>query len=231
MLAGTRGRRGRGGGRLGGVQVQAGEDAVHVGLHRLGLLVVALVGGVVVGAVAWPDDRPARGSGRAAVSSATQHPDTTAAGAMASAGCKTAVDRANLTLTSAVRLQVAVAKQGRILRDPANRKLSGRQVLQKVAPWLRASSGESARFKSCPGRLPPGGGPVHAASILSQAGRSALDGGEDDHVGPVVSAGVVELAAAGHQPQRRGQGGVVHVIGGEPALVVLLDPLDDEPDR
>ena len=41
----------------GGVQVQASEDAVHVGLHRLGLLVVALVGGVVVGAVAWPDDR------------------------------------------------------------------------------------------------------------------------------------------------------------------------------
>lgn len=115
-------------------------------LLLIGLLVVALVGGVVVGAVAWPDDRPARRTGSAAVSSATQRPDTTTAGAMASAGCKTAVDRANLTLTSAVRLQLAVAKQGRILRDPATRRLSGRQVLQKVAPWLRASSGESARF-------------------------------------------------------------------------------------
>ena len=31
------------------------------------------------------------------------------------------------------------------LRDPANRRLSGRRVLQKVAPWLRASAGESAR--------------------------------------------------------------------------------------
>jgi hypothetical protein len=53
------------------------------------LVVVALVGGVVVGAVAWPNDRPVRGTGSAAVSSATQHPDTTA-GAVASAGCKTA---------------------------------------------------------------------------------------------------------------------------------------------
>jgi hypothetical protein len=57
-----------------------------------------------------------------------------------------AVDRANLMLASAVRLQVAVAEQGRILRDPANRRLSGSKVLQTVAAWLRASSGESARF-------------------------------------------------------------------------------------
>jgi hypothetical protein len=109
------------------------------------LVVVALVGGVVVGAVAWPNDRPVRGTGSAAVSSATQHPDTTA-GAVASAGCKTAVDRANLMLASAVRLQAAMAEPGRILRDPANRRLAGSKVLQTVAPWLRASSGESARF-------------------------------------------------------------------------------------
>jgi hypothetical protein len=39
-----------------------------------------------------------------------------------------------------------VAEQGRILRDPANRRLSGPEVLQKLAPRLRASPGESARF-------------------------------------------------------------------------------------
>jgi hypothetical protein len=39
-----------------------------------------------------------------------------------------------------------LAKQGRILRDPVNRRLSGHRVLQKVAPWLRASASESARF-------------------------------------------------------------------------------------
>jgi hypothetical protein len=45
-----------------------------------GLLVVtALVGGVVVGAVAWSDDRPA-GSRTAAVASATQRPTPTTAG-------------------------------------------------------------------------------------------------------------------------------------------------------
>jgi hypothetical protein len=115
-------------------------------LLLIGLLVVAaLVGGVVVGAVAWPDDRPARRTGSAAVSSAIQHSSTTT-GALASAGCKTAVDRANLMLASAVGLRVAVAEQGRILSDPANRRLSGSKVLQKLAPWLRASSGESARF-------------------------------------------------------------------------------------
>ena len=65
---------------------------------------------------------------------------------MASAACKAAVDRANAMLASAVRLREAVAEQGRILRDPANRRLSGSKVLQTVAPWLRASSGESARF-------------------------------------------------------------------------------------
>jgi hypothetical protein len=57
-----------------------------------------------------------------------------------------AVDRANVMLASAVRLQVAVAEQERILRDPANRRLSGREVLQKVAPALQAGSSESARF-------------------------------------------------------------------------------------
>ena len=72
------------------------------------LVVVALVGGVLVGAVAWPDDRPA-GSRTADVSSVPQRPTTsTAAGPMASAACKAAVDRANAMLASAVRLREAV---------------------------------------------------------------------------------------------------------------------------
>jgi hypothetical protein len=109
------------------------------------LVVVALVSGVLVGAVAWSEDRPTGGTGSAAVSSATQHPATTA-GPMASAACKTAVDRANAMLASAVKLRRALAEQGRILRDPATRRLSGSEVLEKVALALRAGSGESARF-------------------------------------------------------------------------------------
>jgi hypothetical protein len=32
------------------------------------------------------------------------------------------------------------------LRDPANRRLSGSEVLERVAPWLRVGSSESDRF-------------------------------------------------------------------------------------
>jgi hypothetical protein len=105
------------------------------------LAVVALVGGGVVGAVAWPDDRPV--GGKPAPTATTT---TTTAGPMASAACKTAVDRANAMLASAVRLREAVAEQARILRDPATRRLSGPQLLERVTPALRAGAGESARF-------------------------------------------------------------------------------------
>ena len=110
-----------------------------------GLLVVAaLVGGMLVGAVAWSDDRPPGGGAGIGVSSATQRPITTA-GPMASVACKTAVDRANAMLASTVMLRRALAEQARILRDPANRGLSVPEVLEKLAPWLGTGSSESAR--------------------------------------------------------------------------------------
>jgi hypothetical protein len=113
-----------------------------------GLLVaVALVGGVFVGAVAWSNDRPAGAeAGGAGASSATQSPNTTTVAAAASPACKTAVDRANPTLAIAVKLREELAEQSRILSDPSNRKLSARELLRKVAPWLRAGASESARF-------------------------------------------------------------------------------------
>ena len=70
----------------------------------------------------------------------------TTAGPMASAACKTAVDRANAMLASAVRLRKAMAEHGRILRDPANRGRSGDEVLERLAPSQRTGSSESARF-------------------------------------------------------------------------------------
>jgi hypothetical protein len=63
-----------------------------------------------------------------------------------SAACKTAVDRANAMLGSAVRLREAMGEQGRILRDPASRRLSGPQALERVAPALRVGASESNRF-------------------------------------------------------------------------------------
>jgi hypothetical protein len=65
---------------------------------------------------------------------------------MASAACKTAVDRANAMLAFAAKLRRVMAEQGRILCDPSNRRLSGSEVLEKLAPSLGPGSSESARF-------------------------------------------------------------------------------------
>jgi hypothetical protein len=113
-----------------------------------GLLVtLALVGGVVVGAVAWSDDRPARvTNGVAGTASEGRAPGTATVAPVATPACKTAVDRANTMLASAVRLREALAEHGRILRDPANRGLSGDEVLERLAPSQLTGSTESARF-------------------------------------------------------------------------------------
>jgi hypothetical protein len=113
-----------------------------------GLLVtVALVGGVFVGAVAWSTDQPAGAkAGVAGVSSATQSPDTTRVAPVAAPACKTAVDRANTMLASAVELRRELAEYGRIMSDPSNRNLSGREVVERIAPSLQAGASESTRF-------------------------------------------------------------------------------------
>ena len=112
-----------------------------------GLLVaVALVGGVFVGAAAWSDDRPARANTRVAGTAATSGPDAAAVAPTASLQCKTAVDRANAMLASAVRLRVALAEQDKVLSDPANRDLTVGEVQGKLAVSEQAGAGESARF-------------------------------------------------------------------------------------
>ena len=118
-------------------------------LGLTGLLVaLALVSGVLVGAVAWSDDRSARGNaGVAGASSATQSPDTTTVGPVATPACKTAVDRANTMLASAVGLQRELAEYSRIMSDPATRNLSGREVVERIAPSLQTGVSESASFE------------------------------------------------------------------------------------
>jgi hypothetical protein len=104
------------------------------------LVTLALVGGVVVGAAAWSDDRPARvDTGVAGTASGGRAPVATPA-------CKTAVDRANAMLASAVRLRETLAEHDRILSDPSNRGLSAAEVLDRLAPSQRTGSSESARF-------------------------------------------------------------------------------------
>ena len=118
-------------------------------LLATGLLVaVALVGGVLVGAVAWSDDRPAaRDTGAAGTASARRDAEAVAVTPVATLECKTAVDRANAMLASAVKVRGALAEHDRILNDPANRDLTVGQVLQKLAVSQQAGSSESARFE------------------------------------------------------------------------------------
>jgi hypothetical protein len=114
-----------------------------------GLLVtVALVGGVLVGAVAWSTDRPAGAkAGVAGASSATQSPDTTTVAPVATPACKTAVDRANTMLAIAVKLQRELTEYSRVMRDPANGNLSVREVVEETAPSRQVGASESASFE------------------------------------------------------------------------------------
>jgi hypothetical protein len=113
-----------------------------------GLLVaVALVVGVVVGAVAWSDDRPTTATPRATGSAPSGREPAAAAGAaVATPACKTAVDRANAMLASAVKLRGTLAEQARVLNDPANRELPLAAVLQRLAASQQVGSAESASF-------------------------------------------------------------------------------------
>jgi len=111
------------------------------------LVVVALVGGLVVGAVAWSDDRPAR-TAATATGPAASEPDAGAApaGVVATPACKTAVDRANAMLASAVKLREALATQDRALNDPAVRERSVSELLDRLAASQQVGASESARF-------------------------------------------------------------------------------------
>jgi hypothetical protein len=113
-----------------------------------GLLVTAaLVAGVVLGAVAWSGDRPARREpGAAGVSPASQAPEASTAAPVATPACKTAVDLANAMLANAVRLRGALAEHDRILNDPASRGLSGSELLQRLRPSQQVVAGEAGSF-------------------------------------------------------------------------------------
>jgi hypothetical protein len=110
------------------------------------LVVVALLGGVVVGAVAWSNDQPAGTSAVAGVSSSTQRPDTTTVAPVATPACKTAVDRANALLVIAVKLQRELAEYSRFMRDPSNGNLPVHEVVEKRALSLQAGADDSVRF-------------------------------------------------------------------------------------
>jgi hypothetical protein len=111
------------------------------------LVVLALVGGVFVGAVAWSDDRPAAGRAGATPSpTPVTVATTTTIAPIASSACKTAVDQANTMLAIAVKLREELAEYSRIMSDPSIRDLPGREVVERSAPTLQAGASDAAKF-------------------------------------------------------------------------------------
>jgi hypothetical protein len=111
------------------------------------LVVLALVGGVVIGAVVWGSDRPAgEATGVTSAAPATRSPSAASATPVATPACKTAVDRANAMLASAVKLREALAIQDQFLDDPANRALEVGAVLRRLAASREAGAAEGERF-------------------------------------------------------------------------------------
>ena len=109
------------------------------------LIVLALVGGVVIGAVVWGGDRPA-GEATRASTAGSRSPTAASAAPVATPACKTAVDRANAMLASAVKLRGALAEQDQFLNDPANRGLEVEEVLRRLAASRESGAAEGARF-------------------------------------------------------------------------------------
>jgi hypothetical protein len=135
---------------------RAGEEVAGAGgpgrpsaawLVVAGLLVVlALTGGVVIGAVVWGGDRPAGEANGASVATASRSPNAASGAPVATPACKTAVDRANAMLASAVKLRGALATQDRFLDDPANQGLEVGEALRRLAASREAGGAEGERF-------------------------------------------------------------------------------------
>ena len=136
--------------RAGGEPAEAGGPGrpSAAWLVVAGLLVVlALVGGVVIGAVVWGGDRPAgEDTGVTSAAAASRSPSAAGDAPVATPACKTAVDRANAMLASAVKLRGALAEQDRFLADPANQGLGVAEVLRRLATSREAAAGEGERF-------------------------------------------------------------------------------------
>jgi ABC-type transporter Mla subunit MlaD len=136
--------------RAGGEVAEAGRPGrpSATWLVVAGLLVVlALVGGVVIGAVVWGGDRPAGETTEVtSAAPASRSPSAASGTPVATPACKTAVDRANAMLASAVKLRETLAIQDQFLDDPANRGLDVGEVLRRLAASREAGAAEGERF-------------------------------------------------------------------------------------
>jgi hypothetical protein len=107
------------------------------------LVAAALIGGVLIGA--------ARENGQEAGVGARAGPaeaiPTTLTAPVASPECKTAVDRANRSLTAAVRVRGVLDEYTEVMDDLRNGRIDGRQAAARVSPYLALGADESDKFE------------------------------------------------------------------------------------
>jgi hypothetical protein len=107
-------------------------------LVTLLLMVVSLGAGIAIGGRGDPGRDP---TSAAAGTTATSAPSPTA-----SPECAEAVERANQSISHAVRLSAALREHTAIMNDLLNGKISAETALRTGTPSLIAGSAESARF-------------------------------------------------------------------------------------
>jgi hypothetical protein len=108
-------------------------------LVTLLLMAVSLAGGIAIGGGADAGQRRSSGFAAATASSV-------AAGATASPECAEAVQRANQSLSHAVRVSAALREHTEIMNQLLNGKIDGGEALRAGTPSLITGSAESARF-------------------------------------------------------------------------------------
>jgi len=106
------------------------------------LVAAALIGGVLIGAARENGQEPGAG-GRAGSAEATT---TTLIAAVASPECKIAVDRANRSLTAAVKVRGVLAEYTKVMGDLRNGRIDARQAAAQVSPHLALGTVESDKF-------------------------------------------------------------------------------------
>ena len=107
------------------------------------LVAAALIGGVLIGA-ARENGQEAGAAGRSG--SAAQATSTLVA-PVATPECKTAVNRANSSLTAAVKVRVVLDEYTKIMDDLRNGKIDAREAAARVSPYLALGADESDKFE------------------------------------------------------------------------------------
>ena len=121
-----------------GEQAQPGEQRRRAAwpwlLVTLVLMAVSLAGGVAIG------------GNRDAVRDRARFSGTTASSVAASPECAEAVERANQTMSHAVRVSGALREHTEAMNNLLNGKLDAEQAVRAGTPSLIAGSAESAKF-------------------------------------------------------------------------------------